>query len=655
MDIAYPGILSTMSLYYYLVAPTVIAQQSHSAFTYHSEEALGVGQLVRVPLGKKKANGVVLQRAKKPAFKTRPIDSAFAMTLPPQLLKTAHWMSSFYATPLPVVLQTILPSGLHKQRRASHVVPHSNKRERNDKPLSADQQKALKNILAQDSLLHVLHGVTSSGKTRVYIELAKHAVNNLQSVIVLIPEIALTSQIIAEFQNHFAAVFVTHSDMTESQRHKVWNDIQHSTTPCVVIGPRSALFAPIHTLGFIIMDEFHEPGFKQDTSPKYNSLVVASVLAKQHNAKVVAGSATPNVSDLHILQQKKASLHSLPTTVNQHTPPSIQLIDMKQKAPFKKNRWLSTPMIDMIEKTLLQKKQVLLFHNRRGTASAALCSNCGFVAQCPHCFIPFTLHDDQSILKCHTCDRQQPIPLACPECQQPDIRFKGFGTKRIEQEVKRMFPGVHAVRFDADNKKGQRLSDQYQAIYDGTIQILIGTQILAKGLDLPHLESVGVVSADSSLYLPDYTAAERTFQLLYQVIGRVGRHSHSGQVVVQTYTPTHYAITTAIERDYHSFYKQEVDFRQQGNYPPFCYLLKLTTSYTSQRKAEEAAQKLLDTLKATFSKLEYLGPAPAFYERRGDQYRWQIIIKSPSRPTLQKILEHVPARWQADLDPGNLL
>lgn len=643
-------------MYYYLVAPTSVVRADEPAFTYHSESELPAGTIVVVSVGKKKLTGVVMSTAKKPSFTTKPIEQILVeKPLPTPLVSLARWMSDYYATHLALVLQTLLPSGISKKRRDSKSAQVHATRDRTNIVLNTEQQSAVKAITEHPAGTLLLHGVPGSGKTQVYIEAARHELAAGRSSIVLVPEIALTPQLVAEFTNHFPRVVVTHSHMTEAERHKAWLEVLMADEPHIIIGPRSALFMPAPNVGLIVIDEAHEPSYKQDQSPRYSALRTASVLGKLHKARVVLGSATPSISDYYLAEQTKSPIIRLTKPAIATEKPSVELVDLRSKELFREHRFISDTLLARMREALQAGQQILLFHNRRGTAPTTLCSNCGWSSLCETCFVPMTLHADKHQLLCHICGRSHKVPPSCPECGNPSIVFRGIGTKMIEDEVRKAFPKANIARFDADNAADQTLDKRYQEIYDGHIDIMIGTQILAKGLDVPRLSLVGVMQADNGLHLPDYQAEERVFQLLYQVAGRVGRGKHESHVVVQTFLPDHATITHALERDYAGFYKAQLHERKRGNFPPFTHLLKLTTSYKTEAGAIRAARAMATKLRGAYPHLTIQGPTPAFYERMHGNYRWQLLIKSKKRGELAIIADSMPVGWQVDLDAANLL
>lgn len=647
-------------MYYYEVAPTQIIRSGSDSFTYSSTERINVGSIVRVSVGKKQLNGVVVSVSRTaPSYDVKSIDQVIEkQPIPASLLALAHWLSSYYATPLATVLQTVLPAGLHKKRRTSKEFTPVSNRKRTNFVLNENQLRAVQQITQATPGTVLLHGITGSGKTAVYIELAKRSISDGNSVIVLVPEIALTSQLVAEFTHHFSSILLTHSKQTEAERHHVWRQALESQQPIIVIGPRSALFMPVPKLGLIVIDESHEPGYKQEQSPRYHALRAATFLAEQSHARLVLGSATPSIVDYFLADTNNRPIVSMNArAVATAVKPTVQLVDMTKRTHFKRHRFLSDDVLEKIEQTIAANKQVLLFHNRRGSAPTTLCENCGWQAGCPHCFVPLTLHADTHELRCHICNFTSRVPTSCPECGSASIIHKGIGTKLIETEVAKLFPKLSIARFDGDTDSKETLENRYADLYEGSIDLIIGTQVIAKGLDLPHLGAVVVVQADAGLSLPDYSSPERTFQLLAQVIGRVGRADHPTHVIVQSYQPTHPAITLGLAQDYAGFYKLALQQRRRGNFPPFSYLLKLQCSYKTEAAAVKNSRALAATLRSVLpASVEVLGPTPSFYERAGGSYRWQLVVKSPKRSLLLDALRHLPATyWQYELDPISLL
>lgn len=642
-------------MYYYYICPVGAIGGKEDLLTYSSSEAFTQGSIVEIPFGRQTKTGVIIKAAEKPAFATKPVGKIFEETVPNHLIDLASWISEFYASRLSVVLQTVLPKGLGKKRREINREVKKVARKNHENPLTREQATAVSAIEGSSAITHLLHGVTGSGKTRVYQELAKKQLENRKSVVVLVPEIALTPQLAAEFEQLHKNVLVLHSGLTESERHTHWKMLQHSQESWVLVGPRSALFSPLTNIGLIIVDECHEPGYTQDSQPKYSALRVARKLAElSNNAKLVLGSATPLVTDYFMASSTKAPILELSQPTQQRNT-SVEIVDMKDRDLFGTHPLFSKLILEKMNKSIVQNEQILLFHNRRGTARMALCSNCGWTAECKNCHIPMRLHHDFGELRCHICGLKDRLPQTCPECKNPNIDFKGFGSKRIEAEVRKLFPDASVARFDSDTPAKEQLHHRYQDLYDNKIQIIIGTQGIAKGLDLPHLNTVGIVQADSELFIPDFSSTERSFQLTTQVIGRVGRTGAQSSVIIQTLNPEHPALQFAKNQDYQSFYKYEVEERAAEHMPPHTYLLQLTVGYASAKAAEAAAEKLKQQIKSIHKTVHVRGPSPAFHEHRGSQYYQQLVVSSAKRSELVAIAKNLPQRWQFTLDPINLL
>lgn len=650
-----------MCMHYYEVAPAKIVRTGSEVFTYQSDQAFQTGTIVEIEVGKKPIAGIVLRAVKKPDFATKPIVKQLeAGPLPTELVATARWISQYYATPLATVLQTVLPRGVGKNRR-TNVPVHTSKNPTTSPTitLTDDQAAAIERLDAIANGTILLHGITGSGKTTVYIDQVRKSLATGRSAIVLVPEIALTSQIVGLFEQEFGdQVIVTHSRQTEAERHLLWRRALETTQPLVVIGPRSALFLPLSNIGVIVIDEMHEPSFKQEQSPRYSALRASSVLARAHQAKLLLGSATPPIAEYYLAEQRQQPIITMNTLASTDAiRPRVALIDMTKKSHFSRHRFLSNELLTQLEQTFASDKQALIFHNRRGSAGLTLCDNCGWQASCPHCFVPLTLHSDRHELRCHICGYTERVPTSCPVCHHTEIFHKGIGTKLIESELRKFFPKPTIARFDGDTEDGAGADSRYDELKRGDIDLIVGTQVIAKGFDLPELRTVGVIQADAGLALPDYGASERTFQLIAQVVGRVGRSAHATDVIVQSYQPTHPAVTLGLAQNYQEFYADALHERARALFPPYRFLLKLTCIYKTEAAAIRNAQKLAGELRRIAPKtVEILGPTPSFYERQRDTYRWQLTLKSSRRADLIALLAHVPTQyWQYELDPVSLL
>ena len=522
--------------------------------------------------------------------------------------------------------------------------------------LNMAQKKALEGLYKAPGATRLLHGVTGSGKTNIYLKMASRALSEQKSTILLVPEIALTGQLVRVFREVFGGkVVLIHSRQTEAERHLIFNSLLETEEPRIVVGPRSALFAPVSNLGLILIDEEHESTYYQENAPKYSAIRVASFMAKTGGFPLILGSATPTLEDYYLASRAGSVVELLEKAKEEAIRPEIRVIDFKDRDNFTKNKYFSNSLLSAIARNLEQGRQTLIFHNRRGSSPLTICENCGEEILCPNCYLPLTLHADEYVLHCHTCGFSLKVPVACPKCGAPGLVHKGFGTKLLESELRKLFPKARIRRFDADNKKGEGLEAVYTSVRDGEVDILVGTQTLAKGLDLPRLATVGVVQADAGLSLPDFAAEERTFQLLTQVIGRVGRgHLDSAEVFIQTFRPEHPVLGFAVREDYQGFYQYALKMRQKSGFPPFKFIMRLEitmkTEATTLRKVRETAKKL-----ALDSRLLVSSPMPAFHERTAAGFTWQIIVRSRSRKALLEACAGLDASFKVTLDPPSLL
>lgn len=644
-------------MFYYFVWVRSSRYHGSEPLTYASETKLPTGSIVQVELQKEPVLGVVTGATTAPRFQTKPVARAYDLPLiSAHLLKLAAWLKDYYPAPIGIITQQLLPTSFsEKQLENSASLTISQPKLSGLPPLTAEQSAALESMAERDTYL--LHGVTGSGKTRLYIELAAQAIAASKSAVILTPEISLTTQLAGSFRQIFGErIIVMHSRQTPAERQRAWLDCLRATEPVIVIGPRSALFCPIAKLGLIVLDESHEAAYKQEQAPQYQAGRVAATLAALTRSTLILGSATPSISDYYLAEQKNKSVVKLTQLAqqNDHVEPKITVVDRKDHSLFSRSPLLSSKLIQAVETALSRGEQSLLYLNRRGTARLVLCENCGWQATCPHCDVPLTYHGDHHQLRCHSCDHHAPVPSSCPDCKHADIIYKTAGTKAIVAEAERLFPGARIARFDTDNLKAERFEQHYELVKAGQVDIIVGTQLLAKGLDLPKLSTLGIVLADTSLYLPDFSAQERTFQLISQVLGRIGRGHLAGRAVIQTYHPDHPVLQDAITNDYQHFYATELASRKQFLFPPFCYLLKLSVRRATIKSAEAAALKLKAEIEGNY-KVRVEGPAPSFYERLQNKYQWQLVVKAKNRDELLKLIANLPANWSYDLDPLDLL
>ena len=633
--------------------------------TYSYDNSLVPGQIVEIPLGRSKTVGVVSKKVAQPDFATKKILKVFySKPLPAHLLATAWFVAEYYQVPLASTLGLILPNGVEKKRRASTKTEQMfGKDEKTEQTLvlpeiqlNTAQKKALQGLQKAPGATKLLYGVTGSGKTNIYLEMAKNALLAQKSTILLVPEIALTGQLVRVFGEVFGdKVVLIHSRQTEAERHLIFNSLLESDEPKIVVGPRSALFAPLDDLGLVIIDEEHESTYHQENAPKYSAIRVASFMAGKLGIDLILGSATPTVEDFYLAEKKGALVKLTEKAKASAVKPEIKVIDFTKRENFSKNRYFANSLLAAIKNNLEQGWQTLIFHNRRGSSPLTICESCGEEIVCPNCYLPLTLHADTYELVCHTCGHKEKVPMKCPKCGAPGIVHKGFGTKLLESELKTLFPSARVQRFDADNKKGEGLDAVYDEVKAGEVDILVGTQTLAKGLDLPRLATVGVVQADAGLNLPDFMAEERTFQLLTQVIGRVGRgHLDTAQVLVQTFRPDDPVIKFATQEDYLGFYEYLIKKRQRAGFPPFRFVAKLEITMKTEaivlKKVRQAAAKL-----GQDKRLMVSPPMPAFHEHTSRGYTWQIIVRAKSRKALVEACKDLDPNFRVTLDPVGLL
>jgi primosomal protein N' (replication factor Y) (superfamily II helicase) len=528
-------------------------------------------------------------------------------------------------------------------------------------PLTSDQQTVIKPILNTiENNLHevfLLYGVTGSGKTEIYLQSIQEVIEKGQEAIVLVPEIALTPQMVNRFKGRFGnLVAVLHSGLSAGEKYDEWRKIQRNEVR-VVVGARSAIFAPFENLGIIIIDEEHETSYKQEEMPKYHARDVAIERAKNYNCPVVLGSATPSLESFARAQKGVYRLLTLPNRMNQQALPAVEIIDMREELRDGNRSMFSRKLFEMLKGRIERKEQTVLFLNKRGHSSFVMCRDCGYVMNCPHCDISLTYHRVNERMKCHYCSFETSVPKICPECNSEYIRYFGTGTQKVEDELGKILPEARIIRMDVDTtgRKGshERLLKDFQ---DGKADILLGTQMIAKGLDFPNITLVGVLSADTMLHLPDFRSSEKTFQLLTQVSGRAGRHELPGEVIIQTYTPEHYSIELAGLQDFNRFYQREMMARKMHSYPPFYYLSLITVSHEDLITVVSATEKIVAFVRSRISNhAVVLGPAASPIPRINNKYRYQCLIKYKREPELFPTLRTILDQYQPNAKSGLLV
>jgi primosomal protein N' (replication factor Y) len=525
-------------------------------------------------------------------------------------------------------------------------------------PLTSSQQTAITPILNSIETnrheVFLLYGVTGSGKTEIYLQSIQEVIERGQEAIVLVPEISLTPQMVNRFKGRFGdLVAVLHSGLSAGEKYDEWRKIQRKEVK-VAVGARSAIFAPFENLGIIIIDEEHETSYKQEEMPRYHARDVAIERAKTYNCPVVLGSATPSLESFARAQKKVYHLLSLPSRMNNQTLPAVEIIDMREELRNGNRSMFSGKLFEMLKDRIEKKQQSVLFLNKRGHSSFVMCRDCGYVMNCPNCDISLTYHRVHEQMKCHYCGYESHVPKECPECSSEYIRYFGTGTQKVEDELGKLLPEARVIRMDVDTtgRKGshERLLTDFQ---NGKADILLGTQMIAKGLDFPNITLVGVLSADTMLHLPDFRASEKTFQLLTQVSGRAGRHQLPGEVIIQTYTPEHYSVELAGTQNYDLFYQQEMMIRKTHHYPPFYYLSLITVSHEQLMTVVTATEKIVKYVRSQVSNdAVVLGPAASPIPRINNRYRYQCLIKYKREPNLTKMLKTILDQYQTDTKSG---
>ncbi len=623
-------------------------------YSYSSNVLLKKGQIIKVPYGKKSAYGIVMSIVKKPTFKTKPIIQELPFAVPEESTQLLQWMIDYYPDDTGIITQLFIPANFSKSSK--DIVNPSELGLGKDLPIAnIEQKQALKTILNSKNKRILLRGDTGSGKTRVFIEKIQSVIKSGQSVLVLTPEIGLTPQLHDDLIKYVdAPILLTHSDLSDTRRRKIWQYAIASNNPSVFVGPRSALFLPINNLGLIVIDEAHDKSYKQGQSPRYYGLHIAGKLASLHNASLLQSTATPNVDDYEIAVAHKFKVITMTEQAAGSKPNIIKLIDLSEREGFHKSPYLSDELVDSITEALKNNQQVMLFLNRRGSARLIQCSNCGWQAKCQKCGIPMIYHHDNHHIKCHWCNSSQKTPYNCPECGSVDLTFKVIGTKSLVEHVSLLFPGARIKRFDADSSTKDKYHLNIQSIKNHEVDIVIGTQLISKGLDLAELGVVGVINADTGMNLPDYKAEESTFQQLYQVSGRAGRGRILSKTFIQTRLIDHPVMISVSNHSWQSFYDYEMPKRKKYLYPPFCYLALFTTRNKSSTKAEQKCQKAIDNL-SKMPGLQILGPSPSYYEKSNDNYHWQFIVKAKNRDILLCAARKIPADFSLDINPTSLL
>lgn len=606
---------------------------------------LNPGTIVEIPLRNRKIKGVIYKiHDNKPSYQTKPIIGAVnnAPHLTPHQIKLIDWMADYYFCPKFRALKLFVPVSIVKKKKisVSNNLDTSPFKLKFQHKLSDDQITVLEQFEKSKKSVGLLHGITGSGKTEIYLHTVEKILKQGKQVLILIPEISLSPQMQQRFEGHFhEQTRVIHSQLTLRQKEEAWLSIHNGNTR-IIIGSRSALFAPFQDLGIIIIDEEHDHSYKQDQAPRYHAVTIAQKMAYMLDIKVLMGSATPSMESYYYAKKGIYELMTLNERPQKNGMlPNTKIVDLRRELQKKNFSIFSLNLQDKITEKINNKEQCMLFLNRRGAASAVICRVCGYVQNCDSCEIPMTYHKKFTVeggtfnverLICHHCGKIEKVPHTCPNCKSAYIKYIGLGTQRVEDELNKMYPNAKIIRADRDTTQKR---DQFKKIYEtfknGKADILVGTQMIAIGLHLPKINLVGIVLADMGLTLPNFRASEQTFQLITQVAGRSGREQ-SGDAIIQTYLPNHYAIQAASRHDYTGFYEQEIKIRKELLQPPFSKLIKLTIKDKNSQKCIHQTEKIANILEklntSHFSEKFEINYYPALIPKLKDTYRWHILI-----------------------------
>ena len=538
--------------------------------------------------------------------------------------------------------------------------------------LTSEQKKAFdeinESIQNNKNKEYLIYGVTGSGKTEIYLQLIDEILKKNKTSIVLVPEISLTPQMVDRFIARFGEkkIAVLHSKLSIGERYDQWNKIKNGECK-IVIGARSAIFAPVQNLGLIIIDEEHDSSYKSETSPRYNAKELAGFIAKQNNIPLVLGSATPDICSFYKAQTGNIELITLTKRANKSSLPKVEVVDLRQELANGNRSILSVKLYSAIEENIKNKKQTILFLNRRGFSTFVMCRDCGYTVKCKNCNITMTYHSKGNKLKCHYCGHEQKNLVECPECKSKNIKYFGTGTQKLEEEINKLFPTATTIRMDVDTvTKKDSHEEILNKFKNDNIDILIGTQMVVKGHHFPNVTLVGVIAADSSLYIEDYRANERTFQILTQVAGRAGRDKLPGKVIIQTYNPENFAIECSQKQDYNIFYDTEIELRKQLKYPPFCDIISIGLTDIDEYKIGKIAEAIYNNLNILINKynikLVVYKPLPCPIDKIKNKYRWRIILKGKLNNKIIDIINmaiektnNKTTRVIVDTNPTNLM
>lgn len=627
-------------------------------------EQIVIGSIVNVPFGKNLILGVVksIEEASNTPSKytVKNIASiASPVIIPTSYLDLAQWISDYYLCSIGEAISMFTPNIMKRPKKADEAQISIS--DHLPIALTDEQEKAYqslnKSLEGKEKKPALLYGVTGSGKTEVYLKLAEDVIKSGKQVIVLVPEIILTPQTIERFEKVFGKlVTVTHHNLSKSEKYQCYMDFYTGAKP-IIVGPRSALLVPSDKIGLIIVDEEQEDSYKQEQNPRYHAVQLAEELAKRCDALLLLGSATPRIEIYHRAKEGKYDLLTLENRYKKTSLPPATIVNLKNEIKLGNFSSISETLQVEIKKALDEKRQILLFLNRRGSATFVSCRDCGHVMQCKKCSIPLIYHTNERDhkLSCHHCSYEENVPEKCPSCGSLKIKFFGAGIDKVTLEARNFFPDARIVKIDSTTVKNRAdYENIYQKLKKHEVDIVIGTQMIAKGLDIPGVDLVGIISADTGLHLPFYRSSEKSFQILTQVSGRSGRRENMGKTIIQTYWPDANPIICASKHDFEKYYKSEIVDRMTFGYPPFTHLVRVIADDTKEEKAKSAIKSLAKDL--TEKQINFIGPGKCFYHKLNERFRYHIIIKTDALPNAG-----IKAIWQKhqdlfwDIDPVNML
>ncbi len=655
-----------------------LAVPSAGAFQYSVPEGMAhkvkTGAQAFVRMRNRRMMGTIVGVSSvKAVNEVKPIESLVGEQpfLDDRMLALTSWMSEYYFCSWGQAIDAALPASFKKGKffvKSRSGKPHDGVEidSPDDHPLTAAQDAAYQALLAGadsgEAHSYLLHGITGSGKTEVYMHLIRELLKRGRSSIVLVPEISLTPQTMNRFYSRFGAgVAVIHSRLSQGRRVEEWHRIRSGEAK-VVVGARSAVFSPVRNLGLIVLDEEHETSYKQGETPRYHAREVALKRTQLENALLVLGSATPSLETYYVSEKEKITRLELPARIENRPLPIVEVVDMRRQRESKREPIFSNVLEDQMRQALSKKEQVMLLLNRRGFSTYLHCSSCGHVMGCPNCRISLAYHTDKSMLLCHTCHYQEIPQRLCPGCQKNYLHYFGLGTQKVEMEARRLFPDAKVARMDADStSRKDAHATILRSFKKREIDILIGTQMIAKGHDFPNVSLIGVISADTALYIPDFRSSERTFDLLTQVSGRAGRGNVPGRVVVQTFVPQHYAIQAAKDHDFLEFYDKEIGIRRELRMPPFSHLVQIIARGASEKSVVRTVIELSKAFRmtATAAGIDVLGPAPCVNSKQHGQFYWNIYLKGAEVSRINAFIRETLKGFKksgvvlaVDVDPG---